>query len=127
MSLGDSCLSGCFSRPPDVGLGFIERPREILRAAYEVIGCRGAPSSKAEEGLERGHGLPPAIVAKDEFIEVNLELTAAHAVIGSNEPLLQIANSAVRLMAPRISRPYADRFSGVECEGRASTQPLATR
>ena len=68
-------------------LGFIERPREILRAAYEVIGCRGAPSSKAEEGLERGHGLPPAIVAKDEFIEVNLELTAAHAVIGSNEPL----------------------------------------
>jgi hypothetical protein len=31
--------------------------------------------------------LAPAIVAKDEFVEINLELTAAHPVIDSDEPL----------------------------------------
>ena len=31
----------------------------------------------------------------DEFIEVNLELIAAHAVIGSDQPLLQVANRSV--------------------------------
>ena len=30
-------------------------------------------SSKAEEGLECGHGLPPAIMAENEFIEIKLE------------------------------------------------------
>jgi hypothetical protein len=45
--------------------------------------------------LERGHGLPSPIVAKDEFIKVNLELIAAHAVIGSDQPLLEIADGAV--------------------------------
>jgi hypothetical protein len=37
--------------------------------------------------LEHGHGLPAPIVAKDEFIKVNLELIAAYAVIGSDQPL----------------------------------------
>jgi hypothetical protein len=37
-----------------------------------------------------------AIMAKDKFIEVNLELMTAHTVVGSDQPLLQIANSAVR-------------------------------
>jgi hypothetical protein len=40
-------------------------------------------SSKAEEGLECGHGLPPAIMSEDEFVEIRLELIAAHTVIGS--------------------------------------------
>lgn len=79
-----------------LGLAFIERPWDILRAPYAVIGCGCVRGSEAEQGLEGGHGLLSAIVAKDEFIEVNLELIAADAVIGSNEPLLQVANSAVR-------------------------------
>jgi len=35
-------------------------------------------------------------VAKDEFIEVYLELIAAHTVVGSDQPLLEVANRAVR-------------------------------
>jgi hypothetical protein len=51
--------------------------------------------SEAGQGLERGHGKPPAIVTKDEFIEVYLKLIAAHTVAGSNQPLLEVANRAV--------------------------------
>jgi hypothetical protein len=32
---------------------------------------------------------------EDEFIEIDLELIATHAVIGPNQPLLQIANRSV--------------------------------
>jgi hypothetical protein len=34
-------------------------------------------------------------MAKDEFIQIRLELVAANAVMGSEQPLLQVANSAV--------------------------------
>ena len=34
-------------------------------------------------------------MAKDEFVKVSLELMAAHAVMGSEQPLLQIADGAV--------------------------------
>ena len=34
-------------------------------------------------------------MAKDEFVEINLELIAAHTVVGSDQPLLQVANRAV--------------------------------
>jgi hypothetical protein len=53
-----------------------------------------APGSETEQGLERGHGLPAPIVAKDEFIKINLKLIAAHAVVGSDQPLLEIPNGA---------------------------------
>jgi hypothetical protein len=49
-----------------------------------------ASDSEAEQGLERGHGLPLPIVATDESIKVNLELIAAHAVIGSNQRELHL-------------------------------------
>jgi hypothetical protein len=34
-------------------------------------------------------------MAEDEFIKVNLKLIAAHAVVRSDQPLLEIANRAV--------------------------------
>jgi hypothetical protein len=34
-------------------------------------------------------------MAKDEFIKISLELMAAHAVMGSEQPLLQVADGAV--------------------------------
>jgi len=49
---------------------------------------RLAPGTEAEQGLERGHGQPPPVVSKDEFIEAGLELVATHAVIGPDQPLL---------------------------------------
>jgi len=52
-------------------------------------------SSKAKESLEGGHGLPPAVVSEDKLVEIHLELTAAYAVVGANQPLLQVAYSSV--------------------------------
>ena len=39
--------------------------------------------SQAEESLEGGHGLLPAVVPEDELVKVDLELAAAHAVVGA--------------------------------------------
>src|SRR5580693_6046245 len=61
-----------------------------------------ARSPETEQGLERGHGLSAPIVAKDEFIKINLKLIAAHAVIGSDQPLLEIPNGAVRQRQHRL-------------------------
>src|ERR1700720_193024 len=72
-----------------------ERSREIRRATYLLIGRGFLPGSEAEERLERGHGLLPPVVAKDEFVEIDLELIAAHTVISSDQPLLQVADRAV--------------------------------
>src|ERR1017187_9773056 len=36
------------------------------------------------------------IMAKDELIEIDLQLVAAHSMIGSGEPLLEIANGPIR-------------------------------
>ena len=41
------------------------------------------PVPETEQSLERGHGLPAPIVAKDGFIKINLKLIAAHAVIAA--------------------------------------------
>jgi len=52
----------------------VPRPSKVWNAA---IGCRRR------------------LWRKDEFIKVNLELISAHAVIGSDQPLLEIADGAV--------------------------------
>ena len=69
--------------------------RKVLPASYPVIRCGFVPGSETEQGLKCSHGLTPTIVAKDEFVEVSLELIAAHTVVGSDQPLLQVANRAV--------------------------------
>ena len=53
------------------------------------------PGPETEQGLERRHRLLAPIMAKDEFIKISLELMAAHAVMGSEQPLLQVADGAV--------------------------------
>jgi hypothetical protein len=55
-----------------LGLGVAGRVEKVHGSAYLFISCRFATGSKAEQGLERGHGLPAAIVAKNKFIEINL-------------------------------------------------------
>ena len=74
----------------------VERPGKICAAPYLLIRGRLAPSPETKQGLERGHGLPAPIVAEGEFSKINLKLIAAHAVIGSDQPLLEIPNGAVR-------------------------------
>ena len=69
--------------------------QHIAAASDAAVGCRRATSPEPEQRLERWHGLLAAIVPKDELVEVSLELRAAHAVIGANQPLLQIADRAI--------------------------------
>ena len=52
-------------------------------------------SSKAKESLESGHGLPPAVVSEDELVELDLELTTADAMVGANQPLLEVTDGSV--------------------------------
>ena len=74
--------------PNRLGSAFGRELRKVGRATYLFVGRGFMPGSEAEQGLERGHGYSPTIVAKDEFVEINLELIAAHTVVGSNQPLL---------------------------------------
>ena len=60
----------------------------ILRAPYLFVGCGLASGSEAQQRLKRSHGCLTTIVAKYELIEIDLQLIAAHAMIGSNQPLL---------------------------------------
>jgi hypothetical protein len=52
-------------------------------------------SFKAKKSLEGGHRLPPAVVSEHELVEIDLKLTAADAVVGANQPLLQVTDSSV--------------------------------
>ena len=96
-------------------------------------------SSEAEQGLKRGHGLAPAIVPKDELVQIHGKLGATDAVIGADQPLLEIANgpvgqwddrrdSAAQIMAlglgagdvlkPRRLQP-GERLQTIGIDGRA--------
>ena len=59
-------------------------------------------SSETEEGLEGCHWGLAAVVSKHELIEVNLKLSAAHAVVRSGQPLLQVANGTIRQRHHRL-------------------------
>ena len=51
--------------------------------------------SQTEQSLKSRHGLVTPIMAKNELIEVNLELRAADTVVGADQPLLEVADSTV--------------------------------
>src|SRR5487761_165640 len=78
-----------------LGLAFGGQAGDVLCASNAFIRCKCTASPKAEQGLERSHRCPATVVTENELIQVNLELMPAHAVIGSNQPLLQVANRAV--------------------------------
>ena len=61
---------------------------KVRGSAYLDVWYRFMRCAEAEQGLERSHGCPTTIVAKNELIKIDLQLIAAYAVIGSDEPLL---------------------------------------
>lgn len=69
---------------------------QIAGAADETSGGWPAPCPEPEQGLKRGHGRLAPVMAKDEFIEIDLQVTAADAMVGADQPLLQVADGAVR-------------------------------
>jgi len=59
------------------------------------------------------------IVAKDEFIKINLRLIATHAVIGYDQPLLEIPNGAVCQRQHRLRA-----FAQIDSQGLRASHML---
>ena len=72
------------------------RGQHVLGAANPLVGRRCASSPEAEQRLKGGHRLPPTIVSKHELVQVDLQLRRADAVVRANQPLLQVADGAIR-------------------------------
>src|SRR5882724_5257175 len=69
--------------------------RQIPPASNATV-SRGRPRrSQTEQRLEGGHWLLAPIVSEDELIEVDLELRTTDAVIGADQPLLEVPAGAV--------------------------------
>ena len=45
--------------------------------------------------MECGRRLLAAVVSEDELIQIDLELSSAHAVVGADQPLLEVANGTI--------------------------------
>jgi len=76
-------------------LGLLEQLEHIAPAANANVGRRRPAALQAEQGLEGRHRLLAAIVPKDELVEIRLQLRAADAVIGADQPLLEVPDGAV--------------------------------
>lgn len=76
-------------------LGPNRKLTQILSAANDVSRRRTTRGPKTEQCLKRGHGGFPPVMAEDEFIEVDLQLVAPDAVVGPDEPLLQVADRSM--------------------------------
>ena len=90
-----ACLSGCFSKPQYVVVspGWVAWNGPF--SSHLLIGGGLVLGSESQQGLESRHRLLAPIMTKDEFIKVSLEPMAAHAVMGSEQPLLQVADGPV--------------------------------
>src|SRR5512134_1202850 len=59
-------------------------------------GGRGETGAEAEQGVEGRGGMPAAVPAEDELVEVALQVLAAQAVEGPEPPALEVREDAVR-------------------------------
>lgn len=57
--------------------------------------------------------------AKTQFIEVHLEVFATDAVMGADQPLVEITNGRIRRRRHNRLRTLSNGFAKVFCEGRA--------
>ena len=95
---------------------------QIAAPADETSGGRSAPRPEPEQGLKRGHrGLAP-VIAKDEFVEIDLQVMSADAMVGADEPLLQVADGAV--CGPPIQ---VSSISTSPCRGSRAALTIARR
>src|SRR6266536_2428956 len=84
--------------------------RQVVPATDDVSNGRLAPRAESEQGLERCHGSLAPVMAKDELVEINLQLMSADAVVRSDEPLLKIPDGAVGERHHRLG-PFAEVLS----------------
>ncbi len=69
--------------------------RQIQSTSNAAVSRGSLLCPKTEQSLKSGHGLVTPIVAKNKLVEVNLALRAADAVVGTDQPLLEVADSTV--------------------------------
>ncbi len=67
----------------------------IQSTLYVAVSRGPLLCSQSEQSLKSRYGLVTSIMAKNELIEVNLELSAADTVVGADQPLLKVADSAI--------------------------------
>ncbi len=94
-TVDSSCFSGCFSHTLHRVLRHHRTTHEILHPSYPAVRGMDVSRSKTEELLEGSHRDLPAVVTKDELVEIDLELSATDSMVGTDQPLLQVAHSAV--------------------------------
>ena len=73
----------------------VARLRQILATADAAQRSGCTRRIEAEQCLKGRHRCPTAVVSKGELVQIDLELRLADAVIGVDQPLLQVANGAV--------------------------------
>ncbi len=78
-----------------LGLTLDRRFRQVSGATYVVVRRRCARGSETEERLEGGHGLPSAIVPKNELVQVDLQLRAANPMVSTEKPLLEVPDGTI--------------------------------
>src|SRR5512134_144967 len=81
--------------PKMLRLAALKTFEHIAPALDPAIGCGCVTGAEAEEGLKGGHWLLSAVVAEHEFVEVRLELRPADAVVGANQPVLQVTDDTI--------------------------------
>src|SRR5438093_74857 len=69
--------------------------RQVVPAADDASSGRPALRAKSQQGLERSHWCLAPVMAKDELVEIDLQLMASDAVVRPDEPLLKIPDGAV--------------------------------
>ena len=84
---------------------------DVQSSSNASIGRWRPSRTKAEQCLKGGHRLPPTIVPKHELIQIDLQLCLTDPMVGTDEPLLQVPNRAVR---KRHHRGYAFAQLGPE-------------
>ena len=75
---------------------------QVPGAPYLSIRGRRAARAEAQQRLKRRCRRAPTVVSKDELVQIDLELAATRAVMGPHQPLLQIADGAIREAHDRL-------------------------
>ncbi len=96
-------------------VSFLEGFEQVAARLECVVRRRRASGSEAEERLKGRHRLPSPIVPKDELVQIDLQLGAAHPVVGADQPLLEVPDGAVRQRHHGFRALAQRRFSAVAC------------
>ena len=77
--------------------------RQVVPAANDVSDGRPAARAESEQGLERCHGCLAPVMAKDEFVEITLQLMTADAVV------IDTTEMAINAVVQRVMDLVAQR------------------